>query len=235
VTENQKNWLPVLGVMIVVVYLFGRPWLYSYEAMKVRVLDAATGQPVSGVHVVANWTVETSNPGGNHSVGQVNVLEAQTDNDGVAVIPAWGPRLILLGKPARYAPELQFYKPGHTSHTTGNRDRRHLVKEDQQPAYWQFDNIKLVQLEERDKEKRLNVLVGTSSRISDISWSSNNQCLWTNLPNILKEFNKERIQLKEAGYLPKGFFLIDEALLSMKSKKSDICGEEGRKIIEVLK
>ena len=234
-TENQKNWLPVLGVMIVVVYLFGRPWLYSYEAMKVRVLDAATGQPVSGVHVVANWTLETSNPGGNHSVGQVNVLEAQTDNDGVAVIPAWGPRLILWGKPARYAPELQFYKPGYTSHITGNRDRRQLAQEDQQPAYWQFDEIKLVQLKERDKEKRLNVLVGASGRIITISMGNENQCLWINLPNILKEFNRERVRLKETGYWARDHLLADQTLLAMSSEMSNQCGEKGRLILEVLR
>lgn len=234
-TETQKSWLTLSWILVVVILIFGLPWLYSYEAIKIRAIDAVTGKPIPGVHVIANWTLESGNPGGNYPVGQANVIETRTGVDGVAIIPAWGPRLILWGKPSRHAPELMLYKSEYSWTVTGFDNARSLQTPEQQAPYWQFDDVRLKPLKQRISSDGLRRLLGASSWLAFISMGRDNKCMWTNLPDVIKEINREQIRLKQSGYVPRGRETIDQALLSSKSLFQDMCGEKGRKIIESLK
>ena len=65
---------------------------YSAEAIEAWVVDAETGQPISGVVVTANWELETGSVGGNVPAGQIMVMETVTDDKGRFYFSAWGPK-----------------------------------------------------------------------------------------------------------------------------------------------
>jgi hypothetical protein len=70
------------------------PAAYSGAPIRGQVMDDATGKPLEGAIVVAQWElVREVIPGlVNESYGDVlNIAEAVTDRDGRYEIPGWGP------------------------------------------------------------------------------------------------------------------------------------------------
>lgn len=55
-----------------------------------RVIDAATGQPLAGVIIVANW--QLSGQLENYPAGQMAMFEVTTNQSGEFTVPGWGPR-----------------------------------------------------------------------------------------------------------------------------------------------
>jgi hypothetical protein len=66
------------------------PLTYSAKEIRGQIVDAATGQPVEGAIVVAQWVL--SHIGSGHYGTRLHVQETVSDKDGNYVIPAWGPR-----------------------------------------------------------------------------------------------------------------------------------------------
>src|SRR5439155_24046729 len=67
------------------------PTEYSAEPIDARVVDGTTGQPLSGVVVVAHWVLVSGNAGVSFTVGNLQVLEMLSDQDGRFRFSAWGP------------------------------------------------------------------------------------------------------------------------------------------------
>jgi hypothetical protein len=76
------------AALLTIYYFASSAWMSG--PIEASVVDASTGQPVSGAIVLANW--ELSGLEG-YVVGQLAVFEVVTDANGAFRIPAWGPRL----------------------------------------------------------------------------------------------------------------------------------------------
>jgi hypothetical protein len=94
--------------------------IYSAEPITAWVVDADTGAPLEGVHVVATWEVRGGLEGGN-LVGYLKVMETVTDKSGKFHFTGWGPRPNLhFGGVENNSPSLLFLKRGYEYRATSN-------------------------------------------------------------------------------------------------------------------
>ncbi len=110
----KKYFLLQLFALISVLPLSACSTTYSAEAIEAWVVDAETGQPISGAVVTANWELETGSVGGNVPAGQIMVMEAVTDEKGRFYFPAWGPKSTSFSFPVpllRTEPHLVYRDP----------------------------------------------------------------------------------------------------------------------------
>jgi hypothetical protein len=111
----------MLGACVVLVWTLTLPACaalvppYSAEAIEARVVDADTKQPLEGVIVTANWELRGGGLalGGSTAVGQIQVMEAVTDQNGRFFFPAWGPIKQFKGELHDKDPQLLFFKSGY--------------------------------------------------------------------------------------------------------------------------
>jgi len=95
--------------------------IYSAEPITAWVVDADTGAPLEGVHVVATWEVRGGLEGGN-LVGYLKVMETVTDKSGKFHFSGWGPRPNLhFGGVDNSSPSLLLLKRGYEYKATSNR------------------------------------------------------------------------------------------------------------------
>jgi hypothetical protein len=88
------------------------PLRYSSDAIRMRVVDKATQQPLEGVMVVAAWKSYIGTH--QHYTGSVHIAEAATNKDGWFELAAWGP--VENKEPGGlldYQPLIWMYKEGH--------------------------------------------------------------------------------------------------------------------------
>lgn len=89
----------------------------AYSAAEIRgwVVDADTKQPLEGVHVVAQWILNTGLFFHSSHVTRLHILETVTDAQGEYHFPAWGPkpRPVLARLDWGTDPILTFFKPGY--------------------------------------------------------------------------------------------------------------------------
>jgi len=87
--------------------------IYSADPITGWVVDANTGAPLEGVHVVATWKVKGGLEGGN-IVGYLKVMETVTDKSGKFYFTGWGPRPNLhFGGVDNNSPSLLFMRRGY--------------------------------------------------------------------------------------------------------------------------
>ena len=99
-----------------------QPDAYSAAEIRGRVVDAETKQPVEGVHVVAQWILQT---GIFHSVRvtRLHIMETVTDVKGEYYFAAWGPKpRPPLSSRSTADPRLTFFKPGYRVLERNNRE-----------------------------------------------------------------------------------------------------------------
>jgi hypothetical protein len=90
-----------------------QPAAYSAEPIRGRVVDAETRQPLEGVHVVAQWILQTGILHG-RTVERLHILETVTDATGAYRLPGWGPKpRPALSRLETSDPLLTFFKPGY--------------------------------------------------------------------------------------------------------------------------
>jgi hypothetical protein len=68
---------------------------YSAKDIHGQVVDDATGAPLDGVVIVAQWLLERSMVGDNNAL--LKVMETVSDKNGNYTFPAWGPSRYLHG------------------------------------------------------------------------------------------------------------------------------------------
>ncbi len=89
------------------------PDTYSAAPIHGRVVDAETKEPLEGVHVVAQWILQTGLLHGQHTT-RLHIMETVTDPRGAYHFPGWGPKpRPFLSSLDVFDPMLTFFKPGH--------------------------------------------------------------------------------------------------------------------------
>ena len=92
-TRMPAKILAALGMLIIVMWIFGDPPIYFAKSIHGQVVDEATGQPIAGGVVVAEWILMSEGFGHASHVARMNTIEAVTDKDGRYEIAGWGPKL----------------------------------------------------------------------------------------------------------------------------------------------
>jgi hypothetical protein len=111
--------LVLAGVAVVLLGTAGAPLAApdAYSAAEIRgwVVDAETKQPLEGVHVVAQWLLQTGLFFHSERVTRFHIMETVTDAKGEYHFPAWGPkpRPTLATLDTFADPRLTFFKPGY--------------------------------------------------------------------------------------------------------------------------
>lgn len=119
---RMTSWM--LPLLFSAIPLTGCGKVYWAEAITAHVVDRESGKPLEGVIVVAHWELY----GGFHpdTVGQLNILETVTDQDGKFQFPAWGPKQVPSDMPSNSRlvdgdPVLVLYKPGYKPDRLSNK------------------------------------------------------------------------------------------------------------------
>src|SRR6267142_4227646 len=79
-----------LGPLLLMLQLQGcAQFAYSAREIRGKIVDADAGQPLEGVNIVAQWTIDRAWVGDDKAL--LHVTEAVTDSEGSFSFPAWGP------------------------------------------------------------------------------------------------------------------------------------------------
>jgi hypothetical protein len=109
----------IAGLVIFVFFLVGfstctwAPPLYWGEAIRGRVVDADTGEPLEGVVIVADWKLLAGGYGHGGHISSLVVQETVSDQDGQFMLPEWGPRVRPSFTRLDKAPWLILFKSGY--------------------------------------------------------------------------------------------------------------------------
>ena len=102
---------------------WSQPDAYSAAPIRGSVVDAKTQQPLAGVHVVAQWILNTGMFFHSERIQRFHILETMTDEKGEYQIPGWGPKpRPPLSRLDTVDPRLTFFKPGYRPLDRSNND-----------------------------------------------------------------------------------------------------------------
>ena len=102
---------------------WSQPDAYSAAPIHGSVVDAGTQQPLAGVHVVAQWILNTGMFFHSERIQRLHILETMTDEKGEYQIPGWGPKpRPPLSRLETADPRLTFFKPGYRPLDRSNND-----------------------------------------------------------------------------------------------------------------
>jgi len=100
-----------------------QPDAYSAAPIHGTVVDAETQQPLAGVHVVAQWILNTGMFFHAERIQRLHILETMTDEKGEYQIPGWGPKpRPALSRLEADDPRLTFFKPDYRPRDRSNND-----------------------------------------------------------------------------------------------------------------
>jgi len=166
----------------------GEPTHYSAEAIDGRVVDEATGQPLSGVAIAVTWDLH----GGLHGthVKWLMLADTVTDDNGHYHFAAWGP----LGRPPNTAlwnsePTLLLFKGGYKPVQKANtHGRSGPVRQ----TYWSGRDLPMRRSSGAEKEYASDLRLFGSM----LTWNFFRSCDWEKLPHLVASV------LKEAAHVP---------------------------------
>ena len=172
----------------------GRPF-YSAQPIHGRVVDAATGQPLDGVIVVAQWILDVIADGGQP---RLQVLETVTDAAGAYHFPGWGPKVnsrFPFAELDLAAPRLCFFTPGYTPLSVANI---FSSSDAVRVSEWDGKTIPLERFTGPDDEWIMSVL----SLQSRLSWGGRMD--WRLLPRMTLALELERLRLENTPSARRG-------------------------------
>lgn len=172
------------------------PPVYWADGIHARVVDAATGQPLAGVNVVAHW--ELNGPLENVPVGQLQVLETVTNENGEFAFPAWGPRLRwpLYGFLRWDDPELVLFKRDYEWERLSN-ERFVYNTGPRRRSEWNGNTIRLKPYE-RNTETYAEDIRDFEDRRLDFAFF-HRDCSWKHIPQMLVALQREKQRLNDMG------------------------------------
>lgn len=182
--------------------------VYESPGFKITVVDKETGQPLAGVHALAEW-VQHALYGTN---GPLMVQDAVSSPDGVLIFPAWGPiQGSTSGLVLNQDPVITLFTPGYTAMVIHNA--RGTDEKDRVHGFFQDGQIFKMEPFQRSPEEWLEQLkqvgVGRAARIAD------EQRLQFRDPylNRLRRISAERYKLPERFQSPGEFFWLVDGLV----------------------
>jgi hypothetical protein len=102
---------------------WSQPDAYSAAPIRGSLVDAKTQQPLAGVHVVAQWILNTGMLFHSERIQRLHILETVTDEKGEYQIPGWGPKpRPPFSRLETADPRLTFFKPGYRPLDRSNND-----------------------------------------------------------------------------------------------------------------
>src|SRR5882724_2815998 len=154
------------------------PIEYSAAPIHGRVVDATTGQPLSGVAVAVTWDL-IGGPTGAH-VRWLMLAETVTDEKGEYDFPAWGP----VRRPRNTAllaeqPWLLLFKAGYMPTRRGNE---HGGTGSVRMSYWHGRDLPTRPVVGSEKEYWTQLHVFESA----LTWQFFRSCDWEKLPHLLR-------------------------------------------------
>ena len=169
---------------------------YSSAAITGKVVDAESGEPLTGVNIVAQWKIDRKWVGDDKAL--LKVLETVSDAQGNYGFPAWGP--IVLPGMADFSsgedPSISFFKSGYWPENARNDIAMHI--EYRTPHLgefkWNGKTIKLRKWDGKDVQKY-------SFRVSTMSGNfAHESGVWRNYPRMVLTLIREQDKLKNLGY-----------------------------------
>jgi len=106
--------IALLALIIVALNACGGSLYYTSDPIEAWVVDAETGKPIEGAVVTANWQlVGFSLDTGGTRLGQLEVMETVTDQNGHFYFPGFTKLNLSLGELRGDDPHLLIFKPGY--------------------------------------------------------------------------------------------------------------------------
>jgi hypothetical protein len=171
------------------------PTEYSAEAIDAGVVDGATGQPLSGVVVVAHWILVSGTAGGSFTVGNLQVLETLSGQDGRFRFSAWGPLPRKEGVLMDRSPELLLFKPGYRYVEVTNHMREGMYQERVRRSEWTGKTIEMRPFE-GTPAAYANHLTFLSTSLDTIIADD---CNWKRIPEMLLALRDQMADFKAVG------------------------------------
>lgn len=198
------------------------PDSYSAEAIKARVVDADTRQPLEGVIVTANWELFGGFEG-NTPVGQMKVMETITDSNGRFSFPAWGPEPRKRGYLWNRDPQILLFKPGYEYRRLTNEVISKINKASLRQSEWNGKTIEMKPFKGSMKEYvgRFHYL---NSDVEQIITQNPEACYWKQLPKMLMAIDHERKRLEQQGADPQ---TLDSVYRTLITYQNDWYTKEG--------
>lgn len=177
----------------------------SYSALPItaKVVDAQTGQPLSGANVVVSWGVVSVT---GRSAGIMALDEALTDADGSFHIAGWGPKAISsqLPRGSRMvgdSPEILVFKSGYKLVAFHNYNTPDRIKD---PSYtgapvrgsdWDGKTLRLEKFQGTLETYGFSI----GGLVGPVHAGGSVECPWLKLPHAYRTLRLEKVRLVAAG------------------------------------
>ncbi|CAH1904479.1 Carboxypeptidase regulatory-like domain-containing protein [Candidatus Nitrotoga sp. HW29] len=191
-----EKFFPIF-ILILALPIQGCTTTYSAKKIEARVIDADTKQPLEGVNVVAQWTLEGGMEGG--VLTNLMLMESVSDKDGRFYFPAWGPKSIPSDLPwnARLKnqdPGMVMFKSGYEVQGFSNEITGPYpgTGPSMRTSQWNSKTIELKRHQGNLERYRL-LLDGV---LGGIFYG---ECRWKNIPRMIVALDKESARLRKLG------------------------------------
>lgn len=188
-------WL-VLGAGLLFFFPIACSPVYWIAPITARVVDAETGAPIKGAHVIANWQLVTGSLDGERARGQLEVRETVTDDRGEFHIDGFVRMNFSMNHLRDQDPQLIVFKPGYEfQRIWNNRGTTH-------PVVVGFRRSAQI----AGKEIKLARLASSGSSRDPFYWSLQSNlaylihgCGWKYIPNAIVAMDAEKARIEGAN------------------------------------
>ena len=191
----KRIWLTTLvPVLALVACAMGSP-VYTAEPFSAQVVDAETGQPIAGAVVVANWELVGASLHGRRHLGQLEVKETVTDDNGRFHFDGFTRPNFALSELHEGAPRVLVFKGGYKANAYYSYIDPPDLPRSTRKAGVDGQVLKLVRLKPTKtgpKDERLEFHFSLRGLVSDIV----RDCQWSNIPRLLQAMDREKRRLR---------------------------------------
>ncbi len=173
--------------------------IYSTKAITGKIVDAETGEPLSGVNVVAQWRIDRKMVGDEKSL--LKIMETVSNKDGNYDFPAWGP--VVLPPLANFGqgsdPLIYYFKHGYWP---GNAQNDTVLDTSSRTPplgefKWNGKTIKLKKWDGQDVEN-YGIWIRGISHLTD-DWIKNERKAYRSYPRMLNTLIEEASYFEKIG------------------------------------